>query len=59
MLEKRDAAVETVPHDGWIRASLVVNLSLFGIGAERQSWNGADLDSELPKPNFLHERAIP
>ena len=59
MLEKRDAAVEMVPHEGWIRASLVVDLSLFEIGAERQSWNGADLDSERPKPNFLYERAIP
>ena len=36
ILEKQDGAVKMVPHDGWLRASLVVDLSSIGNGAERQ-----------------------
>lgn len=59
--EKQDADVETVPHDGCFRASLVVDLSLVGNGAECQVLERREsrfraAKAELPE---LNKKSLP
>lgn len=59
ILEKQKEAVKTVPHDGWVKASLVVDLFLIGNGAEHQDLERRESRFRAAKAGLLGRRTLP
>ena len=59
ILEKQDGAVETVSHDGCVRGSLVVDLSLVGNGAGCQVLERRESRFRAAKAEFLERKTLP